>query len=129
MIIIFQRKILAAILSSLLLSFIFSIPNGFDLNGFLNLYYIDFMFVGTYGIIASIISDWISKKLFSTTNAQEIASFLLHCFFGLIFIVFSLVTAVVFFIVDRCLKRVEVKWRTVGIALSIVAIVFILNIV
>lgn len=125
---IFKRKIMAAILSCLLFSLISFIPDGFNLNGFLVLYFLGFMFVGTYGIIASFISDWVSQKLFKSPNGQEICSFMLHLLFGSVFLTLSLVAASLFFLTDRLLKRINLNWWTVIIALVIVAIVFIVNV-
>lgn len=87
------------------------------------------MFAVTYGVITSFISDWLSKKLFRSTRSREIAALVLHCLFGLVFRELSLVTAILFFIIDRLLKKVQIKWWTVTIALFIVAVVFIINIV
>ena len=65
--IILKRKILTAILSSLLFALIFSVLGGFEVNRFfnlyLNLYYLNFMIVITYGVIASFFSDWLSRKI------------------------------------------------------------------
>ena len=56
--IILKRKILTAILSSLLFALVFLVLGGFEVNRFfnlyLNLYFLNFMFVITYGVIASI---------------------------------------------------------------------------
>ena len=65
--IILKRKILTAILSSLLFALIFSAFGGFEVNGFFNLYYLNFMIVITYGVIASFFSDWISRKIVNRT--------------------------------------------------------------
>lgn len=42
-----RRKMLASIISSLFFAFIFSVPGGFEMNTFANLYYLIFMFVVT----------------------------------------------------------------------------------
>lgn len=86
------------------------------------------MFVITYGIITSSFSDWISRKLSKRAYTREITSFLFHCLFGSILAVLSLVSAILFFIVDRLLKKVEIGWISVIIALSIVVLVFIIMI-
>ncbi|MEH7380920.1 hypothetical protein V7138_10605 [Bacillus sp. JJ1533] len=108
-----KRKILAAIISSLLFAFIFSIPGGFQLNAFANIYYLNLMIVVSYGVITSICSDWMSKKMFTTTRSREISSFLLHCLFGSVFQLFSLSSAISFFIIDRLLTKVKINWWTV----------------
>jgi len=87
------------------------------------------MLAVTYGVITSFISDWLSKKLFTSTRSREIAALVLHCLFGLVFRELSLVTAILFFIIDRLLKKVQIKWWTLIIALLIVVVVFIINIV
>jgi hypothetical protein len=129
MVTILQRKLLTAILTSMLFAVIFSLPDGFEVNLFLNLYYLDLMFAITYGVIVSFASDWLCGKFISSTYAREIVSFLLHCLFGSVLLVFSLVTAVIFFILDRLLKKAEISWWIVIIALIINGFVFIINII
>ncbi|WP_195891923.1 hypothetical protein [Neobacillus dielmonensis] len=119
-----RRKILAAILSSLLFAVIFSVPGGFEMNSFANLYYLNLMFVVSYGVITSLISDWVSKKTFQSTYSREICSFLLHCLFGSVFLILSLASAISFFIIDRLLTKVKVKWWTVCLALFLVIFLF-----
>ncbi|WP_200801560.1 hypothetical protein [Bacillus sinesaloumensis] len=122
--IIIRRKILTAIISSLVVVLIFMVPGESNLNGFANLFYLNVMIVITYGVIASITSDWMSKKMFTTTKSQEITSFLFHCLFGSVFLVLSLVSAISFFIVDRLLTRVKLKWWNVILAVILVILVF-----
>ncbi|WP_176400105.1 hypothetical protein [Ureibacillus sinduriensis] len=125
---IIKRKILTAILSSLLFAMIFSLPD-FEWNGFLNLYYLNVMLVLTYGVAASIFSDWISNKVLpELTYGREIISFVLHCFFGLVFFVFSLVSAITFYVTDRVLRKIEIKWWAVILSFLIVLVIFIINI-
>ena len=124
--IILKRKILTAILSSLLFALIFSVFGGFEVNGFFNLYYLNFMIVITYGVIASFFSDWLSRKIVKGTYTREIISFLLHCGCGAILQVFGLSSAILFFIIDRLLEKVKIGWLSVIIALSIVVLVFII---
>ncbi|WP_449536254.1 hypothetical protein [Ferdinandcohnia sp. Marseille-Q9671] len=121
---IIRRKILTAIISSLLVVLIFMIPGESNLNGFANLYYLNFIIVVSYGVIGSIISDWVSKKMFSATTAREITSFLFHCLFGSVFLVLSLVSAISFFIVDRLLSKVKLKWWIVNVTVLLVVLVF-----
>jgi hypothetical protein len=123
-----RKKLLAAVISSLLFALIFSVPGGFDMNAFANFYYLNFMIVVSYGVLTSIFSDWFSKKVFTSTYSREISSFLLHCLFGSVLKVLSLVSAISFFIIDRLLTRVKVKWWTVNLALLIVIIVFFIAI-
>ena len=123
---ILKRKILTAFLSSLLFALIFSTFGGFDGNAFYNLYYLNLMMVITYGIITSVFSDWLSRKLAKRTYMREITSFLFHCFFGSILLVLSLVSAITFFIVDRLLRKVKIGWLSVIIALLVVVLVFII---
>lgn len=126
--IIIRRKILTAIISSLIVAIIFMVPGGFNLNGFANLYYLNLMIVISYGVITSILSDWMGKKMFTSSYSREISSFLFHCFFGLVFQVLSLVSAISFFIVDRLLTRVKIQWWTVILALFIVVLLFFIGI-
>ena len=123
-----KRKILSAIISSLLFALFFSIPE-MNTNLLLNLYYINFMLVVTYGVIVSSISDWISKKMFKSTYAREITSFLFHCLFGIVFMLFSLVSAILFFCTDRLLQRIKLNWWVVLLGLLIVVAVFFINII
>ena len=124
--IILKRKILTAILSSLLFALIFSAFGGFEVNGFFNLYYLNFIIVITYGVIASFFSDRLSRKIVKRTYTREIISFLLHCGCGAILQVFGLSSAILFFIIDRLLEKVKIGWLSVIIALSIVVLVFII---
>ena len=130
--IILKRKILTAILSSLLFALIFSVLGGFEVNRFfnlyLNLYYLNFMFVITYGVIASFFSDWLSRKISKRAYTREITSFLIHCCCGAVLQVSGLGSAILFFIIDRLLGRVRIGWLSVIIALLIVVLVFIIMI-
>ncbi|WOD64832.1 hypothetical protein NQZ71_23185 (plasmid) [Niallia taxi] len=123
--IILKRKILSAILSSLLFALIFSTFGGIEGDAFFNLYYLNLIMVTTYGVITSIFSDWLSRKLAKRTYTREITSFLFHCFFGCIFLVLSLVSSIFFFIVDRLLGKVKIGWLFVVIVLLVVVLVFI----
>lgn len=122
--VIIRRKILATIISSLLFASIFSVPGDIDMNAFANFYYLNLLFVVSYGVMTSIFSDWLSKKVFTSPYSQEISSFLLHCLFGLVFTVLSLVSAVSFFITDRLLTKINIKWWTVILALFMVVLTF-----
>ena len=124
--IILKRKLLTAIFSSLLFALIFSTFGGFEGGAFLNLYYLNLMLVITYGVITSIFSDWLSVKLVNSRYTREIVSFLFHCFFGCILLVLSLISAILFFIVDRLLSKVKIGWLSVIIALLIVVFAFII---
>lgn len=125
-----KRKILTAILSSLLFAFIFSVLGGFEVNRFynlyFNLYYINFIIVASYGVLASFFSDWISRKVAKKAYTYEIISLLLHCACGAVLQIFGLGSAILFFIIDRLLNRVKIGWLSVIIALSIVVLVFII---
>ena len=98
------------------------------MNGFFNIYYLNFMIVVTYGVIASFLSDWLSKNLFKRAYSREIASFLFHCCCGSVLLVLGLGSAIVFFIIDRLLEKVEIGWLSVIIAFLIVVLVFIIMI-
>lgn len=123
-----KRKIVTALVSSLLFAFIFSVAGGFDfsVNGFANMYYLNFMFAISYGLAASLFSDWISRKISKKTVTREIISLVFHCLFGSILLVMSLVSAISFFTVDRLLTRVKIGWATVIIALAAVVLVFVI---
>ncbi|MFE8696065.1 hypothetical protein ACFYKT_06835 [Cytobacillus sp. FJAT-53684] len=110
----------------MLFALIFSVFGGFEGDGFYNLYYINIMIVITYGVIASLISDWISNKIVKKAYAREITSFLLHCISGAILLVLGLFSAILFFIVDRLLEKVKISWLSVIIAIFIVVLVFII---
>lgn len=123
-----KRKIVTAVVSSLLFAFIFSVSGGFDfsINGFANMYYLNFMFAISYGLVASLFSDWISRKISKKTVRREIISLVFHCLFGSILLVMSLVSAITFFTVDRLLAKVKIGWATVSIALAAVVLVFVI---
>lgn len=128
--IIIKRKIVTAILSSLLFALIFSVAGGFEANRFFNLfsnlYYLNLLIVIIYGVLASCLSDWISRKVAKGGTAPEIISFLLHCCFGAVFQVFGLVSAILFFIIDRLLRRGRVGWLPVIISLSAVLLAYLI---
>ncbi len=126
--IILRRKIVAAVLSSLLFALIFSLPGGFEEDRYLNLYYLNLMIVITYGVIASFFSDWLSRKISKRTYTREITSFLIHCCCGAVLLVSGLGSAILFFIIDRLLGKVKIGWLSVIIALLIVVLVFIIMI-
>lgn len=96
------------------------------MNGFFNIYYLNFMIVVTYGVIASFLSDWLSRKFFKRAYTREIASFLLHCCCGSVLLVLGLSSAILFFIIDRLLEKVKIGWLSVIIAFLIVVLVFII---
>lgn len=120
-----KRKIVTAVLSSLVFTLILSTPDWFEGDGFFNLYYLNFMIVITYGVITSSFSDWISKKISKSAYSREFTSFIFHCLFGSILAVLGLISAILFFIVDRLLRKVKIGWPSVIISLSIVVLVFI----
>lgn len=124
--IILKRKILAAILSSLLFALIFSAFDSFEVDAVITFYYLNFMFAITYGVITSVFSDWFSKKTFKRVYIREIISFLFHCVFGIALTVLGLISAVSFFIVDRLLVKVKIEWLAVVMALIFVVLVFII---
>ena len=86
------------------------------------------MFVITYGVIASFMSDWLSRKISKGVYTREIISFLIHCCFGVVLQVFGLGSALLFFITDRLLARVKVDWLSVITAFLVVVLVFIIMI-
>ena len=123
---ILKRKIVVAILSSLLGALILSLPD-LELNLILNLLFLNILFVLTYGVIASLFSDWVSKKAFKSIYGSEITSFILHCFFGGLFGVLSLFPAILFFVIDRLLRKVKINWWTVIILFILIGILFIIG--
>jgi hypothetical protein len=116
----------------LFFAFIFSVLGGFEVSRFfnlyLNLYYLNFMFVITYGVIASIFSDWLSRVISKRAYTREITSFIIHCCCGAVLQVFGFGSAILFFIIDRLLGRVKIGWLSVIIALLMVVLVFIIMI-
>ena len=84
------------------------------------------MFAITYGVIVSIFSDWFSRKLSKRAYIREIISFIIHCCGGVLFLFPGLVSAILFFIVDRLLKKVKIGWLTVIIASLMVVLVFVI---
>lgn len=126
--ILLKRKLLTAMVSSLIFTLIFSMFGGFNINGFFSLFYLNMMFALTYGVLASFFSDWLSKDIFKKPRSREIASFILHFCCGAVFQVFGIVSATVFYIVDRLLKKVKISWLTVIIAFLIVVAVFVIMI-
>lgn len=122
-----KRKLITAVLSSLIFALIFSLNAGleFEGDGFANLYFLNLMFAITYGVITSLFSDWLSRKIFKRTIAYEIASLMFHCVFGSILLVMSLVSAISFFLTDRLLATMKISWLSVFAALAAVVLVFI----
>ena len=122
-----KRKLLTAMVASFIFALLFMM-DGFSVNGFLNLFYINIMIASTYGVSTSVFSDWLSNKITDRTYAREIISFIFHCFFGLIFFVFGFLSAILFFIVDRLFikAKVEIGWMPVIIAFIMVVLAFFL---
>lgn len=115
----------------MLFAIIFSIigsfeDGGFEWNLFYNLYYLNILFAVTYGVITSFVSDFVSKEVFKKDVSREISSFIMHCGFGLAIFVIGAASAVLFFIVDRLLRKIKVGWLSVSIALLIVVVSFII---
>ena len=121
-----RRKLLAAIISSLLFALIFSTPDWFEGELFFILYYLNLMIVITFGVLVSLFSDFLSKEMSKKTYTREIISFIFHCAGGAPLAVLGLVSAILFFIVDRLLKKVKVGWLPVIIALLMVVLIFIM---
>ena len=121
-----NRKIVTAVLSSFLFTSVLSAPDWFEGDLFFNLYYLNFLFVITFGIVGSFFSDWVSKKLTNRVYMYEIISFLSHCLLGLALALPGLISAILFFMVDRTLRRVKISWLSVLVSLAIVVFVFIL---
>ena len=124
--IILNRKILAAILGSLLAAFIISIPYRFEGDLFFNMFYLNLMFTITYGVIVSIIGDWVSRQISEKLYIREIISFLFHFCGGLPLNGVGLIPAILFFIVDRLLKKAKIGCLPVMIALLMVVLMFII---
>lgn len=62
----------------------------------------------TYGLLASLISDWIASKIStkaSNLSIEWLISLCLHLLFGLVLLHISLIAAILFFIIDRILRR------------------------
>lgn len=123
----FKRKLITAVFSSLLFALIFSLNADleFEGDGFANLYYLNLMFAVTYGVMTSLFSDWLSRKISKRTFAYEIVSLFCHCLFGSILLVMSLVSSISFFLIDRLLAKVKIGWPSVFAALAAVVLVFI----
>lgn len=124
--IILNRKILSAIFSSLLAAFIISIPYRFEGDLFFNLLYLNLMFTMTYGVIVSVLGDWVSRQLSEKLYIREIISFLFHFCGGLPINGIGLLPAILFFIVDRLLKKAKIGCLPVIIALLIIGLMFII---
>ena len=128
-----RRKILAAIISSFLFAIVFTIFELIFITSagsygelFLTLYYLNLMFAITFGVLVSFFSDWLSKEMSKKAYISEIISFIFHCAGGAPLNVLGLVSAILFFIVDRLLRKVKVGWLSVFIAVFIVVLVFII---
>ena len=92
----------------------------------MTLFYLNFMFAITYGVITSSVSDLVSKEIFKKKYTREIAAFVFHCGFGLAFTVLGLFSAITFFIIDRILVKVKIEWLAVIMALITVVLVFLI---
>lgn len=127
---ILYRKIIVASITgtihSILLGLIFSAPFGeSDESHFLLDFiaatptYMMYVFpvVYTYGIVCSIISDKIGSFLAKKSDDSRIeilVSASLHIVFGLFLLIFSLIGAVIFFLVDILLIKMKQKYNLLG---------------
>lgn len=68
------------------------------------------MFVITYGVIAPLFSDWLSRQISKKAYTRELTFFFIHCCCGAVLLVFGLGSAILFFIIDRLLRRVKIGW-------------------
>lgn len=115
---ILQRKIIAASISgsifAVLLGFIVPNPFGEEITSLTEYLFLSslsipvyilysFPVILIYGVITSIISDWLANRLPEKYELYTSAS--LHILFGLVLLWFSLGAAVLFFIVDRLIMK------------------------
>ena len=123
--IIVKRKLLTAILSSLLFALLFSFRFGFEGDGFYILLYLNLLFLIVYGGFASVFCDWVSTKIAEKKIHSEILSFILHCAAGSIIMGFGLFSGMLFYIVDRLLRKTNIHWAVVLIAILFVVLLYV----
>ncbi|MGP4072732.1 hypothetical protein ACTWQB_09285 [Piscibacillus sp. B03] len=138
---ILQRKIIAASISgsifAVLLGIIVPNPFGEEINSLTEYLFLSslsipvyilysFPVILIYGVITSIISDWLAKRVLEKYELYTSAS--LHILFGLVLLWFSLGAAVLFFVVDRLLmKRSDIYlWKQALLSLLIPMIVWLI---
>lgn len=140
------RKVITAALTSMIFSLALGllIPNAFgqsitSVSNYIEsaalsvAAYVVFTFIITltYGIICSVLSDKISKLITIKSNTMEsILSLLLHIFFGLLFSLYGLAAALLFFSIDRILqsrttvftRKNAFTWLVLPVALYILCV-------
>lgn len=124
---ILKRKLLTGIVSSILFACILFFYDGssFNANGFFNLLYLNLFAVLTYGVLMSSVIDWFTSKVFKNRTVTEVISFLLHCIAGLVLLLMGLISAICFYLVDRFIRRFQISWFSVIIALIATIVLFI----
>lgn len=105
----FRQKILAGMISSTLvvLWFMGEHPTWDD---FCVGYTVTSAIVLTYGLFASFASDWLSGLLTKNRLGKHIISGFLHCAAGMLLWFLGAIAAVTFFIIDRILMFIPLKW-------------------
>ena len=112
-----KRKFLAAFIGSAVVALVFFLFDEPSIEGFFTLYFLNLMFAITYGVAMSWISDFVSKEVIKHPVWREVAAFVLHAGFGLLMTTLGFISAIVFYIVDRCLQRVRIHWMMFIVAL------------
>lgn len=123
------RKVIAALISGLLMVTMYSISDGIGIGIFFGMYLLPIIFV--YGIPSSVLSDYATKSFKGTKRI--VASFLLHLFLATLFVpipmwisgstwfsgitglldvfffISALITAILFWITDELIKIKHAK--------------------
>ncbi|WP_270180965.1 hypothetical protein [Alkalihalobacillus sp. CinArs1] len=109
------RKLLVGIITTITVTALFAglSPSAFSLGEFTSDFknWFPYFFLGIflYGVWASILSDSLARSMAYTTKKPEwILSFIIHFLAGTVLGAASLISAIVFFIIDRVVQR---RWH------------------
>ena len=140
---IFSRKIISASISgslfAILLGLMITSPFGEEIDSVGEYFHgvllstpvylmYSFPVILVYGTVTSTISDYIASLITKFTSAKlEIyLSFVFHVLFGLVLLGYSLLAAVLFFLIDRVLARKEIaSWKSALKSLCLPVMVWI----
>ena len=122
---ILRRKLLAAIVSSILFATVFSTVGGLSGKAFFTVFYLNLTMMLLVAVGGSMLSDWLATKVVRARTAQEVLALLLHLAIGASFQLLGVASAMIFYIVDRLLKRFEFGWKVTGSALLLACIGFL----
>lgn len=124
--IILKRKLLTAVLSSLIIALAFSLLEGFEIIGFLGLLVICLIITLFFGALYSFCIDWFFTKILKNKYIREIVIIFFYFIGGAGFPLYGVYASLCFYIVDRLLLKVKISWLAVILALAASLIIFII---